>query len=163
MLQRWNILDCYERAYNPKEPVVCFDETSKQLIDDTRIPLPMQSGQIQRYDYEYERFGTRNLFLVFEPLASWRRQVTVTETRTNHDFAQQMKILVDEIYPDVDCVHLVMDNLNTHSKEALYETFSPHEARCILRKTHFHYTTKLASWLNMAEIEFSVFSRSCLQ
>lgn len=157
-----DVLDCYERAYNPKEPVVCFDETSKQLIGEKRSPLPMQAGQVQRYDYEYERFGTRNLFLVFEPLANWR-QVTVTERRTKQDFAQQMKILVDEIYPDVDCVHLVMDNLNTHSKAALYETFSPHEARRILRKLHFHYTPKHASWLNMAEIEFSVFSRSCLQ
>jgi transposase len=122
----------------------------------------MKSGQVMRYDYEYERRGTRNLFLFFEPLANWR-QVTVTERRTKQDFAQQMKILVDEIYPRVDCVHLVMDNLNTHSKAALYEAFSPTEARRILHKIRFHYTPKHASWLNMAEIEFSVFSRSCLQ
>lgn len=157
-----DVLDCYERAYNPKEPVVCFDETSKQLIAETRIPIPMKSGQVMRYDYEYERRGTRNLFLFFEPLANWR-QVTVTEHRTKQDFAQPMKLLVDYLYPDADCIHLVMDNLNTHTMASLYETFSPDEARRILRKIHFHYTPKHASWLNMAEIEFSVFSRACLQ
>ena len=157
-----DVLDCYEQVYNPKEPVVCFDETSKQLIAETRIPLPMKSGQVMRYDYEYERHGTRNLFLFFEPLANWR-QITVTDRRTKQDFAQQMKVLVDDLYPDADCVHLVMDNLNTHTRAALYDTFSSHEARRILRKIHFHYTPKHASWLNMAEIEFSVFSRNCLK
>lgn len=157
-----NVLDCYERAYNPKEPVVCFDETSKQLIAETRISIPMKSGQVGRYDYEYERRGTRNLFLFFEPLANWR-QVTVTQHRTKQDFAQQVKVLVDDLYPDADCVHLIMDNLNTHTHAALYETFSPDEARRILRKIQFHYTPKHASWLNMAEIEFSVFSRNCLK
>lgn len=157
-----DVLDCYEKVYNPKEPVVCFDETSKQLIAETRMPIPMKSGQVMRYDYEYERRGTRNLFLFFEPLANWRL-VTVTERRTKQDFAQQMKVLVDDLYPNADCVHLVMDNLNTHTAAALYETFSPNEARRIFRKIQFHFTPKHASWLNMAEIEFSVFSRSCLQ
>lgn len=157
-----DVLDCYEKAYNPKEPVVCFDETSKQLIAETRSPLPMKHGQVLRYDYEYERHGTRNLFLFFEPLANWRR-VTVTQRRTKKDFAQQMKVLVDEVYPDADCIHLILDNLNTHTTAALYDTFAPHEARRIVKRIRFHYTPKHASWLNMAEIEFSVFSRICLQ
>jgi hypothetical protein len=155
------VLDCYEQAYNPKEPVVCFDETSKQLIAETRTPLPMTPGQPLRYDYEYERCGTRNLFLFFEPLANWR-QITVTQQRTRFDFAHQMQRLVDEFYPHADCIHLVLDNLNTHTAAALYDTFAPHEARRILRRIRFHYTPKHASWLNMAEIEFSVFSRTCL-
>lgn len=156
------VLECYQQAYNPKEPVVCFDETSKQLIAETRIPLPMKVGQAMRYDYEYERRGTRNLFLFFEPLANWRH-VTVTQRRTQQDFAQQMQRLVDELYPDAACIHLILDNLNTHTAAALYETFAPSEARRILRRIQFHYTPKHASWLNMAEIEFSVFSRACLQ
>lgn len=157
-----DVLDCYEQAYNPKEPVVCFDETSKQLIAETRLPIPMQPGQVQRYDYEYERCGTRNLFLFFEPLANWRH-VTVTQRRTKQDFAHQMRWLVDELYPQANCIHLVLDNLNTHTAAALYDTFAPDEARRILRRMVFHYTPKHASWLNMAEIELSVFSRTCLQ
>jgi hypothetical protein len=156
-----DVLECYKKAYNLKEPVVCFDETSKQLIAETRIPLPLKPGQALRYDYEYERQGTCNLFLFFEPLANWRKLI-ITPRRTKQDFAQQMKRLVDEFYPDADCIHLVLDNLNTHTPAALYETFAPDEARGILRKIHFHYTPKHASWLNMAEIEFSVFSRACL-
>lgn len=156
------VLDLYEQVYNLKDPVVCFDETSKQLIAETRIPLAMRPGQTLRYDYEYERRGTRNLFLFFEPLANWRR-VVVTQRHTKQDFAYQMKWLVDEGYPDADCIHVVLDNLNTHTEAALYETFSPDEARRILRKLGFHYTPKHGSWLNMAEIEFSVFSRACLQ
>ena len=157
-----DVLDCYERIYDPNEPVVCFDETSKQLIGETRLPIPMQPGQVQRYDYEYERRGTRNLFLFFEPLANWRH-VTVTRRRTKQDFAHQMRWLVDELYPRANCIHLVLDNLNTHTAAALYDTFAPDEARRILRRIVFHYTPKHASWLNMAEIEFSVFSRACLQ
>lgn len=157
-----DVLDCYEQAYNPKEPVVCFDETSKQLIAETRLPIPMQPGQVQRYDYEYERCGTRNLFLFFEPLANWRH-VTVTQRHTKQDFAHQMRWLVDELYPQANCIHLVLDNLNTHTAAALYDTFAPDEARRILRRMVFHYTPKHASWLNMAEIELSVFSRTCLQ
>lgn len=157
-----DVLELYEQPYNPKEPVVCFDETSKQLVLEITVPLPMQPGQVLRYDYEYERNGAVNLFLFFEPLASWRH-LAVTEQRTKADFAQQMLWLVDVAYPQADCIHLVLDNLNTHTAVALYENFSPQEARRILRKLRFHYTPKHASWLNMAEIEFSVFSRACLQ
>lgn len=152
------ILDLYERPYNPARPVVCFDETNRQLIEETRLPLPMKPGQIQRYDYEYKRNGTRNLFLFFEPLAGWRH-IEVTEHRTKLDFAHQMRWLVDVAYPDVECIDLVFDNLNTHTYAALYEAFEAAEARRIARKLAFHYTPKHASWLNMAEIEFSVISR----
>jgi hypothetical protein len=152
------ILDLYERAYDPARPLVCFDETSKQLIEETRLPLPAKPGQVQRYDYEYKRNGTRNLFLFFEPLAG-RRHITVTERRTKLDFAHQMHWLVDVAYPNVDCIDIVLDNLNTHTYGALYEAFEPAEARRIARKLTFHYTPKHASWLNMAEIEFSVIMR----
>lgn len=157
-----DVLDLYERSYDPQEPVMCFDETSKQLIAETRCPLPAEPGQPLRYDYEYVRKGTRNLFLFFEPLANWRH-VEVTERRTKQDFAHQMGWVVDVCYPDADCVHIVLDNLNTHTEAALYQTFPPKKARRILRKLRFHYTPKHASWLNMAEIEFSVLSRACLQ
>jgi hypothetical protein len=152
------ILDLYERAYDPKHPVVCFDETSKQLIEETRLPLPAKPGQIQRYDYEYRRNGTRNLFLFFEPLAGWRH-IDVTEHRAKLDFAHQMRWLVDVAYSDVEGIDVVLDNLNTHTYGALYEAFEPAEARRIARKLNFHYTPKHASWLNMAEIEFSVIAR----
>jgi transposase len=152
------ILDLYERAYNPAHPLVCFDETNKQLIEETRLPLPTKPGQVQRYDYEYRRNGTRNLFLFFEPLAGWRH-IDVTEHRTKVDFAHQMRWLVDVAYPDVGCIDVVLDNLNTHTYGALYAAFEPAEARRIARKLVFHYTPKHASWLNMAEIEFSVILR----
>jgi hypothetical protein len=152
------ILDLYERAYDPKHPVVCFDETSKQLIEETRLPLPAKPGQIQRYDYEYRRNGTRNLFLFFEPLVGWRH-IDVTEHRAKLDFAHQMRWLVDVAYPDVEAIDVVLDNLNTHTYGALYEAFEPAEARRIARKLNFYYTPKHASWLNMAEIEFSVIAR----
>jgi hypothetical protein len=152
------ILDLYERAYDPKHPVVCFDETSKQLIEETRLPLPAKPGQAQRYDYEYRRNGTRNLFLFFEPLAGWRH-IDVTEHRAKLDFAHQMRWLVDVAYSDVEGIDVVLDNLNTHTYGALYEAFEPAEARRIARKLNFHYTPKHASWLNMAEIEFSVIAR----
>jgi len=157
-----DVLDLYERSYDPQEPVMCFDETSKQLIAETRCPLPAQPGQPLRYDFEYERQGTRNLFMFFEPLANWRH-VEVTLQRTQQDFAYQMQWLADVRYPDAACVHIVLDNLNTHTEAALYQTFPPEEARRILNKLRFHFTPKHASWLNMAEIEFSVFSRSCLR
>lgn len=153
-----NILDLYEHPYNPARPLVCFDETSKQLIEETRLPLPMKPGQVLRYDYEYKRNGTRNLFLFFEPLVGWRH-IDVTERRTKLDFAHQMRWLVDMAYPDVEAIDVVLDNLNTHTYAALYETFEPAEARRLARKLVFHYTPKHASWLNMAEIEFSVISR----
>jgi transposase len=153
-----HILDLYELPYNPLRPMVCFDETSKQLIAETRIPLPARPGHVLRYDYEYRRNGTSNLFLFFEPLAAWRH-VEVTEHRTKIDFAHQMRWLVDVAYPDAECIEVVMDNLNTHTYAALYEAFEPAEARRIARKLAFHFTPKHASWLNMAEIEFSVFMR----
>ena len=153
-----HILDLYELPYNPLRPMICFDETSKQLIAETRIPLPASPGHVLRYDYEYKRNGTRNLFLFFEPLAGWRH-VEVTEQRTKLDFAHQMRWLVDVAYPDAERIEVVMDNLNTHTYAALYEAFEPAEARRIARKLAFHFTPKHASWLNMAEIEFSVFTR----
>ena len=152
------LLDLYERAYDPLRPVVCFDETSKQLIEETRQSLPARRGQVRRYDYEYKRNGTRNLFLFFEPLAGWRH-VQVTQRRTKQDFAQQMRWLVDVAYPNAECIDVVLDNLNTHTYGALYEAFEPIEAQRIARKLVFHYTPKHASWLNMAEIEFSVILR----
>ena len=140
---------------------VCFDETSTQLLAETRPALPPRPGLRRREDYEYRREGTRNLFLACEPLAGWR-QVEVTERRTMQDFAQQMRWLVDEAYPGVPVVRLVLDNLNTHRAASLYETFPAAEARRIARRLEFHYTPKHGSWLNMAEIEFSVLSRCCL-
>ena len=142
--------------------MVCFDETSTQLLADTRPPLPAQPGRPARQDYEYRREGTRNLFLTCEPMAGWRH-VQVTERRTMQDFARQMRWLVDEAYPEVPVVRVVLDNLNTHRTASLYETFPAAEARRVAKRLEFHYTPKHGSWLNMAEIEFSVLSRSCLK
>ena len=152
----------YHQEYNPERPVVCFDETSRQLTGDVRPPIKAAPGRVERYDTEYQRNGTRNLFLTCEPLAGWR-QVAVTERRTMRDFAQQMRWLVDEAYPAVAVVRLVLDNLNTHRVASLYETFPAAEARRIAKRLEFHYTPKHGSWLNMAEIEFSVLARSCLK
>ena len=156
-----DVLDLYSEPYDPQGPVVCFDETSTQLLADARDPLPAEPGQPRREDYEYVRGGTRNLFLFIEPLAGWRH-LEVTERRTAEDFAHQMRWLVDEAYPDIPVVRLVLDNLNTHRMASLYQTFPAEEARRIAKRLEFHYTPKHGSWLNMAEIEFSVFSRSCL-
>ncbi len=155
-----DVLEVYAEPYDPKRPTVCFDETPKQLIAETRVPLPAQAGQVERYDYEYQRNGTCNLFMFFEPDRGWR-QVAVTERRTLVDFAQQMKWLVDEAYPEAEVVQVVLDNLNTHRPAALYEAFPPAEARRILKRLEFHYTPKHGSWLNMAELELGVFSREC--
>ena len=157
-----DVLDLYAEPYDSARPVVCFDETSTQMLSDTRDPLPAEPGKPKREDYEYRREGTRNLFLVCEPLAGWR-QVTVTQRRTMRDFAQQMRWLVDEAYPEVPVIRLVLDNLNTHRMASLYETFPAPEARRIAKRLDFHYTPKHGSWLNMAEIEFSVLARSCLK
>jgi DDE superfamily endonuclease len=156
-----DVLDLYAEPYDPKRPRVNFDETSKQLIGEVRTPLPAQPGHAARYDYEYKRNGTRNLFLFVEPQAGWR-QVVVTEHRTMQDFAHQMKWLVDERYPEADVIRVVLDNLNTHKPASLYETFPPAEAHRIRQKLEFHYTPKHGSWLNMAEIELSVVARQCL-
>ena len=156
-----DVLDLDAEPYDPQRPVVCFDETSTQLLAETRPALPAQPGLPLRQDYEYRREGTRNLFLACEPLAGWR-QVAVTERRTMQDFPQQMRWLVDEAYPAVEVVRVVLDNLNTHRKASLYEAFLAEEARRIARKLEFHHTPKHGNWLNMAEIEFSVISRRCL-
>lgn len=151
-----HILDVYEQPYNPKRPKVCLDESSKQLIEHTQVPP--RPGQVRRVDYEYRRNGTRNLFLFFEPLADWRH-VEVNEHRTAQDFAHQVRWLVDVRYPDAGCVELIVDNLNIHTLASLYATFEPAEANRIARRVVFHYTPKHGSWLNMAEIEFSVLLR----
>src|SRR4028119_1978490 len=156
-----DVLDVYKRPYDPQYPVVCFDESSKQLVGETIKPLPMEPDQPQRYDYQYERNGVSNLFMFSEPLAGWRH-VEVTDRRTKQDYAQQMKYLVDERYPDAELITVVQDQLNTHVPAALYEAFKPVEAKRILDKLDFHYTPKHGSWLNMAEIELSVLSRQCL-
>ena len=156
-----DILELYEQLYDPQQPVECFDERPYQLVGEVRVPLPMQPGQPLRYDYEYRRKGTCNLFLFFQPLAGWRH-VKVTRQRTKQDFAQCMKELVDIHFPKAEVIRVVLDNLNTHTPAALYEVFEPEEARRILRKLEFHYTPKHGSWLDMAEVEFSVLSGQCL-
>jgi len=155
-----DVLDLYAEEYDAKRPVVGFDETSKQLIKETRLPLPARAGCVARFDYEYERNGTRNLFMFCEPARGWRH-VEVTEHRTKLDFADQMKWLVDEGFPDAERVRVVLDNLNTHKVASLYERFAPEEARRIAKRLEFHYTPKHGSWLNIAEIELSIFSRQC--
>ena len=157
-----DVLDLYAEPYDPQRPVVCFDETSTQLLADTRPPMPAQPGCPRRQDCEYRREGTRNLFLACEPLAGWR-EVAVTERRTMQDFARRMRWLEDEAYPEAEVVRVVLDNLNTHRRASLYETFPAAEARRIARRLDFHHTPKHGSWLNMAEIEFSVLSRCCLR
>jgi len=156
-----DVLDLYHQPYDPHYPTVCFDETSKQLIIEVKIPVPSAPGQVARYDYEYERNGVRNLFMFFEPLRGWRH-VKVTERRTKVDWAYCMKQLVDEFYPDAIRIRVVQDQLNTHNPAALYEVFEPKEAKRLLDRLEFHYTPKHGSWLDMAEIEFSVLSRQCL-
>jgi hypothetical protein len=156
-----DVLDVYEMPYDPAYPTVCFDEKPKQLIGETRVPCPTMPGQSARYDYEYERNGTCNLFMFFEPLRAWRH-VDITDRRTGNDWAYAMKDLVDVYFPDAERIRLVMDNLNTHTIAALYNTFEPAEARRIARKLEIHNTPKHGSWLNMAEIELSVFGRECL-
>ncbi len=156
-----DVLDLYEEEYDPKRPLVCFDEMPYQLLADTRAPLQMEPGKPERYDYEYERRGTCNLFIQFEPKAGWRH-VEVTDTRTKVDFAYQMKVLVDERYPEAEVIRVVLDQLNTHKPASLYEAYAPEEARQILKKLEFHYTPKHGSWLNQAEIEWSVLSSQCL-
>lgn len=156
-----DVLSVYTRPYDPSHPVVCFDETSKQLVLEKQVPLPAKPGQLERYDYEYERNGVSNLFMMSEPLTGWRH-VEVTDRRTKQDYAHQMKYLVDVCYPDTEWVTVIHDQLNTHDPSALYETFEPEEARRILDKLEVHYTPKHGSWLNMAEIELSVLTRQCL-
>lgn len=157
-----DVLDVYQRPYDPKYPQVCVDETSKQLIGEVRDPLPMTPDHCQKYDCEYVRNGTANLFIATEPLAGWRH-VEVTDTRKRIDFAQFVRDLVDTRYKDAIKLLLVLDNLNTHSIASLYEAFEPAEAKRIADKLEIHYTPKHGSWLNMAEIELSVLGRQCLE
>lgn len=156
-----DILTVYKRAFNPNEPLVCMDETSKQLTAQTRHPIPAAPGRPARYDYEYERNGVCNLFMFFEPLEG-KRHVSVTDRRRKVDWAMQIKQLLDVHYPNAQKVTLVMDNLNTHTGASLYEVFEPSEARRLLDRLQIHYTPKHGSWLNMAEIELSVVTRQCL-
>jgi hypothetical protein len=156
-----DVLEVYQRPSDPKRPQVCFDEGTKQQVKETRLPLPTQPGSPAKYDYEYERNGTSNLFMFFAPLTAWRH-VKVTDQRTKVDWAHCMRELVDVHFPAAERIVLVMDNLNTHKLASLYEAFSPQEARRILEKLEIHYTPKHGSWLNMAEIELSVLSRQCL-
>jgi DDE superfamily endonuclease len=156
-----DVLEVYTRPYDPARPVVCRDEISKQLVAETRTPLPAEPGQPERVDYEYERCGTANLFLTCEPLAA-HRHVTVTQQRTAVDFAAEVRDLLEVRYPQAERVVLVMDNLNTHQPAALYQAFAPAVARSLIERLEIHHTPKHGSWLNMAEIELSVLSRQCL-
>jgi hypothetical protein len=156
-----DVLEVYTRPYDPARPVVCLDELSKQLVAETRVPLPAEPGQPERVDYEYERCGTANLFLTGEPLAG-RRHVTVTERRTAVDFAHEVRDLLEVRYPHAEQVVLVMDNLNTHKPAALYEAFEPAVARAPIERLEIHHTPKHGSWLNVAEIELSILGRQCL-
>jgi hypothetical protein len=155
------VLDIYKSPYAPQEPQVCIDEMSTQLIGEVREPLPMQPGKPLKYDTEYKRNGTANMFMAFEPLTG-QRTTKVTDQRTKVDWAHFIQDLVDQHYPHVEKIRLVMDNLNTHTKALLYEAFDPPEAKRIADKLEIHYTPKHGSWLNMAEIELSHLSRQCL-
>jgi hypothetical protein len=157
-----DVLDLYAQPDDRRYPQICFDERPVQLLEDTYTPLPMQKGHPRRSDYEYARKGTANLFMMVQPLRGWR-MVKTTAQRTKLDFAACMKDLVDVYFPQAETIRVVLDNLNTHNPSALYEAFTPEEARRILRKLEFHFTPKHGSWLNMAEIEISVLSRQCLK
>lgn len=156
-----DVLDLYQQPYDPQCPVVCMDETSKQLVAETRMPLAAEPGQPARHDYEYERKGTADVFMFSEPLRGWRWAL-VTERRTRVDWAQTIKELVDVHYPTVPVIRLIMDNLNTHSVASLYEAFPPEEARRLAQKIEIHHTPKHGSWLNVAEIELKALSLQCL-
>jgi transposase len=156
-----DVLDLYAEAPDPARPVVCFDESPVQLIGEVRQPIPAEPGQLERYDCEYRRNGTVNLFVCIDVNRPWRK-VKVTERRAAEDYAQCMRELVDVHYPDAACIRVVQDNLSTHSAGSLYEAFAPAEARRILSRIEFHYTPKHASWLNMVEIEIGVLRGQCL-
>jgi hypothetical protein len=157
-----DVLDVYERPFDPRRPQVCMDELHIQLIGETRTPVPVAPGRPARIDYEYERHGTANLFLWVEPLAG-RRHVQVTERRTKQEWARFIRDLVDVHYSDAERIVLVLDNLNTHVAAALYETFPAPVARRLWQKLEVHYTPKHGSWLNMAEIELAILSSQCLK
>ena len=156
-----DVLEVYTRPYDPLRPQVCLDECSKQLVAETRSPLPAEPGQAERFDYEYERCGTANLFMLSEPLAG-KRHAKVTERRTAVDFAHVIRDLLDVHYPGAEKVVLVMDNLNTHTPASLYQAFAPEEARRLAARLEIHHTPKHGSWLDMAEIELGVLATQCL-
>jgi hypothetical protein len=156
-----DVLDVYHRPHDPDRPVVCVDETSKQLIAETRVPIPAKPGQPKRCDYEYERNGTANLFMMFAPLEGWRH-VKVTDRHTAVDYAQVLKELSDTHYPNASQIVLVQDNLSTHKPASLYEAFPAGEARRLVERFEWHYTPKHGSWLDMAESELSVLTTQCL-
>ena len=156
-----DVLEVYTRPHDPARPLVCLDETSKQLVAETRTPLPVRPGQPARHDYEYERKGTANLFMLFAPLEGWRH-VEVTDRRTAIDYAKILKDLSDTHFATAAKIVLVQDNLNTHSPSSLYEAFAPAEARRLVERFEWHYTPKHGSWLNLAESEMAVLSGQCL-
>ena len=156
-----DVLDVYHRPYDENRPLIALDESSKQLIGETVQPWPAEPGQPERFDYEYVRNGTANLFMISEPLLGWRA-VQVTERRTAKDFAEVVRWLAEDVHPEAEKLVLVMDNLNTHKLASLYEAFPAEQARRIAERLEIHYTPKHGSWLNVAEIELSVLSRQCL-
>jgi len=156
-----DVLSVYKRPYNPKRPVVCMDEMPRQLIEEVRAPIPMETGKPERHDYHYKRNGVVNLFMFFEPLAGWRT-VMVRDHRTKIDWAHCMRRLLNKHYTDAEKVILVMDNLNTHGLSSFYEAFPPQEACRLAQQLEIHYTPEHGSWLNMAEIENSAMARQCL-
>jgi hypothetical protein len=156
-----DVLEVYHRPHQPDRPLVCLDETSKQLVAETREPLPMQPGQPARFDYEYKRNGTANLFMLFAPLEGWRH-VKVTSQRTAIDYAHVLRDLSDTHFAEAGKIVLVQDNLNTHAPSSLYEAFEPAEARRLVERFEWHYTPKHGSWLNLAESELAVLAGQCL-
>jgi len=156
-----DILEVYQQPYDPKRPVVCLDEMPKQLLRDGREPLPMQSGNPEKVDYEYQRKGVTNLFMIFEPLAG-KRRIEITDQRRRVEWAEVMRMVSDELYPEAEKMVMVLDNLNTHVPAAFYLAFEPEEARRLVERFELHYTPKHGSWLNMAEIELSALTRQCL-
>ncbi len=156
-----DVLEVYKRPYDPKRPLICMDEMPKQLLMDTREPLPMQPGDPERFDYEYKRGGVADLFMLFEPLAG-KRHIEITDQRRRVEWAEVMRIVSDELYPEAEKIVVVLDNLNTHVLAAFYLAFEPQEARRLVERFELHYTPKHGSWLNMAEIELSALIRQCL-
>lgn len=156
-----DVLEVYKQPYDPNRPLVCIDEMPKQLLMDIQEPLPMQPGIPERFDYEYKRGGVADLFMLFEPLAG-KRHIEITDQRRRVEWAEVMRIVADELYPEAEKIVVVLDNLNTHVLAAFYLAFEPHEARRLVERFELHYTPKHGSWLNMAEIEFSALVRQCL-
>ena len=156
-----DVLEVYKRPYDPQRPLICMDEMPKQLLTDTRETLPVQPGKAERFDYEYKRGGVADVFMLFEPLAG-KRHIEITDQRRRIEWAEVMRIVADELYPEAEKIVVVLDNLNTHVLAAFYLTFAPCEARRLIERFEFHYTPKHGSWLNMAEIELSALVRQCL-